>query len=77
MAAAYTLTEIGAQAGNLSIPFYVKRIGAAAVTQSNDEEVTLQSSWDQWQADAMTFWQQMDTLVETLDGLITEEIHRV
>jgi len=72
-----TLGEIGANAGNLSIPLYVKRITAAVATDSNGDAVSLRSAWDQWQTDGRAFWQQMDALVETLDGLITEDIERV
>jgi len=72
-----TLSEIGANAGNLSIPLYVKRIAAAISTDSNGDAVTLRSAWDQWQTDGRAFWQQMDALVETLDELITEDIERV
>ena len=72
-----TLAEIGANAGNLSIPLYVKRIAAAIATDSNGDAVSLRSAWDQWQTDGRAFWQQMDALVETLDGLITEDIERV
>ena len=68
-----SLAEIGANAGNLSIPVYVKRIAAAVVTDSNGDAVTLRSAWDQWQTDGRAFWQQMDTLVETLDGLSMAE----
>lgn len=72
-----TLAEIGANAGNLSIPLYVKRIAAAIPTDSNGDAVSLRSAWDQWQTDGRAFWQQMDALVETLDGLIKEDIERV
>ncbi len=72
-----TLPEIGANAGNLSIPLYVKRIAAAIATDSNGDAVSLRSAWEQWQAESRAFWQQMDTLVETLDGLTTEDIERV
>ena len=65
-----TVAEIGANAGNLSIPQYVKQISAAPTTDSNDNAVSLRSAWDQWQTDGRVFWQQMDVLVETLDGLI-------
>ena len=50
---------------------------AAIATDSNGDAVSLRSAWDQWQADGRAFWQQMDALVETLDGLITEDIERV
>ncbi len=69
-----TLDEIGANASNLSIPLYVKRAASAVATDSNGETVTLRSAWDQWQTDGRAFWQQIDALVETLDGLITENI---
>lgn len=72
-----SLGEIGANAGNLSIPLYVKRIAADVATDSNGDAVTLRSAWEQWQTDGRAFWQQMDALVETLDGLITEDIERV
>jgi type I restriction enzyme M protein len=72
-----TLAEIGANAGNLSIPLYVKPIAAAIATDSNGNAVSLRSAWDQWQTDGRAFWQQMDALVETLDGLIAEDIERV
>jgi type I restriction enzyme M protein len=72
-----TLAEITAQSDNLSIPFYVKRLTAAPATQSNGETVTMRSYWDQWQTDGRSFWLQMDDLVETLDGLISEDIEHV
>lgn len=31
------------------------------------------SAWEQWQTDGRAFWQQMDVLVETLDGLAATE----
>jgi type I restriction enzyme M protein len=55
----------------------VKRITAAIATDSNGDAVTLRSAWVQWQNDGRAFWQQMDALVETLDGLIAEDIERV
>jgi len=72
-----TLAEIGAQAHNLSIPFYVKRLAAAPITQSNGDAVTLHSAWDHWYADGREFWQQMDALVGTLNGLSMEDTERV
>ena len=44
---------------------------------SNGDAVSLRSAWAQWQNDGRAFWQQMDALVETLDGLIAEDIERV
>jgi type I restriction enzyme M protein len=67
-----TLAEIGANASNLSIPLYVKRVAVAPETDSNGDAVSLRAAWDKWQSDGRAFWRQMDALVETLDGLTTE-----
>ena len=72
-----TLAEIRGNAANLSIPLYVKRIAAAVATDSNGDAVSLRSAWVQWQNDGRAFWQQMDALVETLNGLMQEDIERV
>ena len=64
-----SVAEVVANAGNLSIPLYVKRMAAASALGSDGQAVTLRSAWDQWQADGRPFWQQMDALVETLDSL--------
>lgn len=50
----------------LSIPLYVKR---QTVTGDGTEPATLPAAWAQWQANGRAFWQQMNSLVETLDGL--------
>ncbi|MCM2339797.1 class I SAM-dependent DNA methyltransferase [Rhodoferax sp.] len=68
-----SLAEITANAGNLSIPMYVKRLAAVAATDNNGDAVTLRSAWDQWQTEGRAFWLQMDALVETLDGLVEQE----
>jgi type I restriction enzyme M protein len=68
-----TLAEIGGNAANLSIPFYVKRMAAAIASDSNGDVVSLRSVWDQWQTDGRAFWQQMEMLVETLDGISMAE----
>lgn len=71
-----TLAEIGANVGNLSIPLYVKRIAAVPATDSNGDALSLRSTWGDWQTDGRSFWLEMDALVESLDGLITEGIER-
>ena len=65
-----TLAEMGANAGNLSIPLHVKCVAAAPATDSDGSAVSLRASWDQWQTDGRAFWLQIDALVETLDGLV-------
>ncbi|WP_301102147.1 hypothetical protein [Propionivibrio sp.] len=58
--------------------FKLKRIcdvKRQTATTSADGTVpaTLSTAWEQWQTDARAFWQQMDILVETLDGLTGQE----
>lgn len=72
-----TQAEIGANLSNLSIPMYVKRVAVAPTIDSNGDAVSLRSSWAKWQTDGRAFWLHMDAVVETLDGLITEDIERV
>lgn len=68
-----SVAEIAANAGNLSLPLYVKKLVAAPANDANGKAITLQSSWVQWQSEGRAFWQQMDALVETLDGLIVKD----
>jgi type I restriction enzyme M protein len=63
--------QLVANGANLSIPLYVKRPTAAISINGNNEVISLRSAWDQWRTDGRAFWQQMDALVETLDGLAT------
>jgi type I restriction enzyme M protein len=72
-----TLAEIAANASNLSIPLYVKRLTAATINGANGAPASLQTTWARWQTEGRAFWQQMDALVETLDGLVMENIERV
>jgi type I restriction enzyme M protein len=55
----------------------VKRLAAAVATDSNGDVASLRSAWTQWQNDGRAFWQQIDALVETLDGLEQEDVERV
>ena len=61
-----TLEEIAANGGNLSIPLYVKR---GLPMTAGEGGVPLREAWKRWQDDGRAFWQKMDALVETLDGL--------
>ena len=71
-----TLAEIAANNANLSIPQYVKRVSATGTVNGTGKPATLDTAWAQWQTDGRAFWQQMDALVETLDGLVVEEAER-
>ena len=64
-----TLAEIDANAGNLSIPLYVKPLATAVANNRDGQVVTLALAWAQWQADGLVFWQGMDALAERLDTL--------
>lgn len=68
-AATATREDIAAQNYNLSIPLYVKPPANASPSTSG----SLQQNWNKWQTDGRIFWQEMDALVETLDGLVREE----
>ena len=71
-----TRQQIAANGANLSIPLYVKRSTATASSNGESKVVSLRSAWDQWKTDGRAFWQQMDALAETLDGLDAEEVER-
>ncbi len=71
-----TLDQITRNGANLSIPLYVKRATSSANGNGTIEAVSLSAAWEKWQTDGRAFWQQMDALVETLDGLEIEEIER-
>ncbi len=71
-----TLAQIAANNANLSIPQYVKRVSATGNVNGTGQPATLDAAWAQWQTDGRAFWQQMDALVETLDGLETDEAER-
>ena len=64
-----TCKQIAVNGANLSIPLYVKRSVATTGSNGSGEAVSLRSAWEKWQTDGRAFWQQMDALVETLDGL--------
>lgn len=68
-----TLHEIGTNAGNLSIPMYVRRHAVAEERAGyHPGKPTLAPAWEAWTEEGRTFWQQMDTLVDRLEGLEDE-----
>lgn len=66
-----SLAQIADNAHSLSIPLYVKR--PTAETDKPEDQRTLREVWDDWAQDGRAFWQQMDALVETPDGLVAEQ----
>ena len=61
------IAEVAAQGYSLSIPLYVKRAPNGA---NAGEQRSLAELWADWEQDGRAFWQEMDALVEMLDGLI-------
>jgi type I restriction enzyme M protein len=69
-AVAAPLDEIAAQGYSLSIPLYVKRVNNI---NGSDDGRSLPELWAAWQQEGRLFWQEMDALVEMLDGLLEGE----
>lgn len=69
-AAVVTNPETLAQGGNLSIPRYVKK-----ASKSNSERATqsLCDAWARFEDGGREYWKEMDSLVEMLDVVVTEE----
>lgn len=65
-----TRAELAANGYSLSIPLYVKR--AVAAMSDGGGSVTLREAWAAWEGSGRRFWQQMDAVVEMLDGLVGE-----
>lgn len=65
-----TLAQIAANGASLSIPLYVKRSTVTVTDNGANQPTTLKAAWAEWESDGRIFWQQMDSLVETLDGVV-------
>jgi type I restriction enzyme M protein len=64
-----TVEEIAARGFSLSIPLYVRRpVGSAPAGEGNAPQ-TLHAAWDAWEASGRVFWEQMDGVVDLLDGV--------
>jgi len=64
-----TTAEVLQKDGNLSIPRYVRPIGDGA---GNGGDQDLKIAWTAFDASGREFWQQMDALVDMLDGAVAE-----
>jgi type I restriction enzyme M protein len=64
--------EMAQQGYSLSIPLYVKRVQHE--NGSNDADRPLPELWAEWEQSGREFWQEMDALVEMLDGLTAEGV---
>lgn len=65
-----TTDEVLGKGGNLSIPRYVRPAGDE--TRANVDR-DLNREWTAFEASGREFWQQMDTVLEVLDGVVGEE----
>lgn len=65
-----TREEIAEQGFNLSIPRYVKR---TVNNNMNGDNRSLGEHWTDWERDSRLFWQEMDDLLDMLDGLTADE----
>ena len=70
-AAVATTDEVLAKDGNLSIPRYVRPAGERQRATGIGRD--LQAAWAAFDASGREFWQQMDALVDMLDGVVAEE----
>jgi type I restriction enzyme M protein len=61
---------IAAQGWSLSIPLYVKRPTAKT---AEGESVTLAEAWERFESEGRAFWEQMDEVVDLLDGLVGDD----
>jgi type I restriction enzyme M protein len=67
-----TIGDIAAQGYSLSIPLYVKRRTAASDT-SAEAAPSLAQVWAAWEESSCAFWNEMESLVDMLDGLVAKE----
>jgi len=69
-----TIAEVMEKDGNLSIPRYVRPVGNGNGNGNGDDQ-DLKKVWNAFEANGRELWQQMDTLVEMLDGLVAGEVN--
>jgi hypothetical protein len=50
-----------------------KRPSGKSVGNADDQPTTFSAAWEQRRVASEPFWQQMDALVDTLDGLADQE----
>lgn len=67
-----TAEEILGKDGNLSIPRYVRPAGNGDGTGGGNGK-DLKKAWKEFETSGREFWEQMDEVVEMLDGVVAEE----
>ncbi|MBN1321639.1 MAG: SAM-dependent DNA methyltransferase [Thermoleophilia bacterium] len=68
-AAVVTITQVLEKDGSLSIPLYVRPIGNEG---GNEGSLGLKTAWATFEASGREFWEQMDGLLDMLDGAVAE-----
>ena len=67
-----TLAEIRSNNSSLGIQHYVLPSITKSLHSDGSAPATLVSVWQEWQQGSRDFWHEMDGLVESLDGLLSE-----
>jgi type I restriction enzyme M protein len=68
-----TIEEILEKNGNLSIPRYVRPVGNGNGNVAGNGQ-DLRKGWTAFETSGREFWEQMDELVDMLDGIVAEEV---
>ena len=71
-ASVVTTDEVISRDGSLSIPLYVKK--QSSFTDGGDAQ-DIASAWSSFEEDGRDFWTGMDSLVEMLDGLASQDVN--
>ena len=66
-----TIADVLEKDGNLSLPRYVRPIGNG---ENNGDGKDLKKAWAAFDASGREFWEQMDAVVDMLDGFVAEEV---
>jgi type I restriction enzyme M protein len=69
-----TIAEVLEKDGNLSIPRYVRPAGNSNGNGGGDGQ-DLKKAWTAFETSGRGFWEQMDELVDMLDGVVAEEVN--
>lgn len=69
-AAVLAKEEVLSKGASLSIPLYVKTGGGSVNAEEKQDLATL---WNAFEKEGRQFWTKMDSLVETLDGIVVKE----
>jgi type I restriction enzyme M protein len=66
-----TISEVLKKEANLAIPRYVRPVASEGGSASGDAD--LKTTWAAFESSGRDLWQEMDALVDALDGVVAEE----